>query len=128
MTETAEKQTPQYDIPTLWQNYKAGGVEALGEIKVALDAKIFENPQAAALVASQIIGDSDADSESENMAVDIFKRAAACVQMENPVTLVNMFTGCSARMGPQKGERVIAETRTFLGQVSRATPERKFVN
>lgn len=127
MTATVRTDKEQKSIQQLWQDYKSGGVEALSEIKIALTAKIMDNPQAAALVASQIIGDSPADSDSEKMAIDIFKRAAACVQHKNPMTLVNLFHGCSERM-PQKAERVKAETCAFLGQVSRATPERKFIN
>ena len=128
MSATATQETEQTSIQQLWQNYRAGSAEALDGIKVQLDQKILENPQAAALVASQIIGDSPDDGVSLAMATDAFKRASACVQMKNPVTLVNMFAGCSDRMGAEHGPRVIQETRSFLGQISRATPDRKFVN
>lgn len=127
MTATAPQKTDNSSVQALWQAYKSGGGAALPAIRVALDEQITENPQAAALVASQIIGDSADGSDSEKMAIDVFKRAAACVQHTNPMTLVHMFHGCTERM-PEKAERVNAETRAFLGQISRATPERKFIN
>lgn len=127
MTATARQTAENKSVQDLWQAYKSGGDTALPAIRVALDEQITENPQAAALVASQIIGDSLDGSDSEKMAIDIFKRAAACAEQHSPMTLVNMFHGCSARM-PEKAERVNAETRAFLGQISRAAPERNFIN
>lgn len=114
-------------VSDLWQAYKNSGeksITALSEIELTLNAGIFENPQAAALVASQIIGDSNAGSDSERMATDIFKRAAACIQHNNPMSLINMFQGCSQRMTSEQAERITTETRLFLGQVSRTAPEK----
>lgn len=127
ITDTTAPSTKRKDITDLWAAYKSGGADslnALNEIKVALSDQIHDNPQAAALVASQIIGESAKDSDSERMAADIFKRAAACVQLKNPVTLINMFSGCAQRMKPEQAERITQEARLFLGQISHGTPSR----
>ena len=125
MNNTApQNPDPQTPISELWATYKAGGAEALTDIEHALNIELLNNPTAAALVASQIIGESEKDSPSENMAADIFKRAAACVQLKNPMTLVNMFHGCSQRMNPEQAERITREARLFLGQISRQSPGR----
>ena len=115
---------PEKPISDLWAAYKAGQTEALGEIKTVLHLKLRDNPQAAALVASQIIGESTKGSESENMAADVFKRAAACAQLQNPMSLVNMFHGCGQRMTPEQADRITGEARTFLGQISRSAPNK----
>ncbi len=123
-TSTADPKS----ITDLWASYKNGGADALtalDEIKLALHQKLNDNPQAAALVASQIIGESAEGSDSENMAVDVFKRAAACVELQNPMTLVNMFHGCGQRMKPEQAERITREARSFLGQISNTAPRIK---
>lgn len=125
MGKTApQKDEPQTPTSELWAAYKAGGAEALTDIEDALNLELRENPTAAALVASQIIGESEKDSPSETMAADIFKRAAACVQHQSPMKLVNMFHGCSQRMTPEQAERITREARLFLGQISRQSPGR----
>ena len=126
-TNTSPDLNTRKEITELWAAYKAGGADsltALDQIKVALCEKIHENPQAAALVASQIIGESEKNSESERMAADIFKRAAACVQLKNPMTLINMFSGCTQRMKPEQANRITHEARLFLGQISHGAPGR----
>lgn len=120
----AAPQNREPQISELWAAYKAGGADALTDIKQALNLKLRDNPAAAALVASQIIGESKKGSPSENMAADIFKRAVACVQLKNPMTLVNMFHGCGQRMNPEQAERITREARLFLGQISRQSAGR----
>lgn len=131
MSVTNEKseteQAPSiHDLWTAYQNQDGDPEKTLGLIETTLGDTILENPQLAALTAAQIIGGSKEGSDSERMAIDVFKRASVCVEAKNPLTLVNMFQGCSQRMGDSRAGRIIDETRSFLKAVQDTAGKRSF--